>query len=154
GRRRALEPLVSARRCATRATRVVRAALLDGRGRLHLLPRADTADGRGPRRPAAPRGTGRRLPRVPRCARAAPRHREARRTPLPDAAVRRLEALLARLPRVGARAGRRRRVPVRATPPLVVRPRDPRRAAALARGTADVVGRRGRTEDRRRERAG
>ena len=35
---------------------------------------------------------------------------QARRHPLPDAAVRRLEAVVARLPRVGARPARRRRM--------------------------------------------
>ena len=39
---------------------------------------------------------------------AAPRDGQARRDPVPDAAVRRLEAVVARLPRVGARPGRRR----------------------------------------------
>ena len=113
---------------------------VDARGRVDRPPREARAA---------------RVPRVPR-ARSTPlrESREARRAPLPDAAVRRLEAVVARLPRVGARPGRRRRVPVRAAPPIVVRRGDPRRAAALARGAAHEVGRRRRPEGRCRQRAG
>ena len=104
--------------------------------------------------------TGRRVrrarARVPRVPRALEPLRDAGKLgghPVPDAAVRRLEAVVARLPRVGARPGRGRRYSVRAAPPLVVRRGHPRRAAALARGAADDVGRRRRAEDRRGERS-
>ena len=69
-----------------------------------------------------------RLPGVPRRTHTAARGRQARRAALPDAAVCRLEAVVARLSGVGARPGRRRRIPVRAAPPLLVRRGDPDRA--------------------------
>ena len=71
----------------------------------------------------------RRLPRVPRRARAAAPGRQARRDPLPAAAVRRPEAGVVRLPRVGPRPARRRRDARRVPPPRLVRGGAPRRGA-------------------------
>ena len=104
-------------------------------------------------RPPAARGARRRVPRVPWRTRAVARGREARRAPLPDAAVRRLETVVARLPRVGKRPARRRPDAVRATTPIVVRRDDPRRVAALARGARDRLGRGRCSEGRGRQRA-
>ena len=88
--------------------------------------------GRVDRPPRELRGRG--VPGVPRRARAAALGGQARRDPLPAAAVRRLEAVVARLPRMGARPARRRphagRVPAR----VVVRGGRRRQGAALARG--------------------
>ena len=69
--------------------------------------RRDAARLARPRRPAAARAARGRVPRVPRGARAAAAGREARRDPLPDAALHRPEAVVVRLPRVGARPARR-----------------------------------------------
>ena len=102
-----------------------------------------------PGRPAAARGARRVFREFLDALDAAARGGQARRHPVPDAAVRRLEAVVARLPRVGARAARRRPDAGRAPPPLVVRGGDPGRDAALARGAAHVVGRRRRAEGRR-----
>ena len=165
GGRRPLEALVPAGHAAEGAPPLLRRALLDGRGRLDVLPRPRRARwcraGPTGRRtgfvmhvkafglmtrhpvkleqvppdlreglPVDARGRVDRPPREARArvfreflerADAAARVGQARRHPLPDAAVRGLEAVVARLPRVGARPGRRRRVPLRAAPPLLVR---------------------------------
>ena len=55
GGRRAREALVSRGNATARAPRVLRRALLDGRGRLDLLPRPDPPDGAGLGRPHAGR---------------------------------------------------------------------------------------------------
>ena len=56
-------------------------------------PRGDAARRARPRRPAAARAPRRDLPALPRGARAASRRRQARRNPVPAAAVRRLQGL-------------------------------------------------------------
>ena len=197
GRRRAREALVSARHPAAGTARLLRRALLDRRGGLDVLPRADAPDGAGlgrpdagrvrdaregvrvddappgearaaagvpsrrdagrrarPGRPPAARGAQRGVPRVPRRAGAAARGGEARRAALPDAALRGLEGLVTGLPGVGARPVRGRRLPVRATPSLLVRGRRASGAVALARGAAHVVGGRRRATALGRKRSG
>ena len=96
-------------------------------------PRGDAGGRARPRRSPAARAPRRDLPPLPRGARAVARRGEARRHPLPAAAVRRLQGRVARLPRVGARAVRWGRDAGRVPAPLVARRREPRGQPRLPR---------------------
>ena len=109
------------------------AASGQGRGDPRRPARGDARGRARPRRPPAARAPGRDLPPVPRGARTPALGGQARRDPHAAASVHRLQGVVARLSRVGARAARRGRDAGRVPPPLVARRREPRCEPRLPR---------------------
>jgi hypothetical protein len=110
------------------APRAARAAAARAQGR--------SSCGRArPRRTSAARVPRRGLLPLPRRARAVARRRQARRDPAAVSALRRSQAHLVRVPRMGAGPAAGRRSTGRVPPSLLARGRAPRRHARLPRGT-------------------